>query len=108
MQNKHSSAFLSLQLLQLFSPSDYNSILLLFYSRQRYGREAIADSMICAGQRGEDSCQGDSGGPMVDSEGRLVGVVSWGIGCAQERYPGVYTEISAFIRWIIETISSFQ
>ena len=34
--------------------------------------------MICAGKAGKDSCQGDSGGPMVDSEGKQVGIVSWG------------------------------
>ena len=59
--------------------------------------------MICAGDLdsgGIDSCQGDSGGPLfVDCEDRkpvLVGVVSWGIGCASEGYPGVYANVSAF------------
>ena len=58
--------------------------------------------MICAGltEGGKDSCQGDSGGPMVDSEGRQVGVVSWGYGCAYPGYPGVYAEVSAFIDFI--------
>ena len=41
--------------------------------------------MICAGKAGKDSCQGDSGGPMVDSEGKQVGIVSWGYGCAKVR-----------------------
>jgi len=64
----------------------------------------VADSMICAGERGKDSCQGDSGGPMVcynaDGSGYLGGIVSWGIGCGGLFHPGVYTEVSFFIDWI--------
>jgi secreted trypsin-like serine protease len=60
----------------------------------------VADEQICAGKRGVDTCQGDSGGPMVgkDATGRWVqvGIVSWGLGCARDGYPGVYTQISAF------------
>lgn len=56
-----------------------------------------ASSMICAGERdgGRDACQGDSGGPMV-VHGRLVGLVSWGTGCAQPGHPGVYTRLGTF------------
>jgi secreted trypsin-like serine protease len=53
-----------------------------------------ADSMVCAGypQGGRDACAGDSGGPMV-VDGRLVGIVSWGNGCAEASHPGVYTRL---------------
>ncbi len=53
-------------------------------------------SMLCAGLPlgGRDACQGDSGGPLV-ARGRLIGLVSWGSGCAQRGQPGVYTRISA-------------
>ncbi|KAF2354745.1 Serine proteases trypsin domain [Trinorchestia longiramus] len=67
--------------------------------RESYGDEAIADSMMCAGEEGKDSCQGDSGGPLACGD-YLCGVVSWGIGCALPGYPGVYTEVSYFVDWI--------
>ncbi|CAG9562872.1 unnamed protein product [Danaus chrysippus] len=58
-------------------------------------------SMFCAGafsQPSPDACQGDSGGPIV-SEGMLIGVVSWGLGCARGNFPGVYTRLSAPVIW---------
>ena len=57
--------------------------------------------MICAGyQHGKhDSCQGDSGGPLV-ARNKLVGVVSWGIGCAEDGFPGVYARVSSVRDWI--------
>ncbi|GFH44678.1 hypothetical protein CTEN210_01152 [Chaetoceros tenuissimus] len=65
----------------------------------------ITDNMICAADPYEDSCQGDSGGPLYDA-GReiLVGITSWGYGCAVPKYPGVYSKIYAARRWIQDTI----
>jgi trypsin len=61
----------------------------------------IADSMICYGEAGKDSCQGDSGGPIIcGPNNTLCGIVSWGQGCAQPGYPGVYTETSYYEEWI--------
>ena len=49
----------------------------------------ITPSMMCAADPGQDSCQGDSGGPLYDEENNaVVGIVSWGIGCADPDFPG--------------------
>ena len=50
-------------------------------------------------QAGIDSCEADSGGPM-QCNGKLCGVVSFGLGCASEDLPGVYTNIPKYADWI--------
>jgi len=73
-----------------------------------YGQ--ITNNMLCARVQGggKDACQGDSGGPLVgtNDDGDLVqvGVVSWGIGCAEAAFPGVYSRVSRVWDWIEEEV----
>jgi secreted trypsin-like serine protease len=67
---------------------------------KKAGVKLVAPDSICAGREGVDTCQGDSGGPMVSQDGAgrwvQVGIVSWGLGCARNGFPGVYTQVFHF------------
>jgi len=74
----------------------------------------ITSAMICAAAPDKDSCQGDSGGPLITNMGPtsflypksyfLIGVVSWGYGCAQANAPGVYARVTWELDWINKNI----
>nr|AAV84270.1 serine protease [Culicoides sonorensis] len=70
-------------------------------SKSYKGFNEITERMICAGfqKGGKDSCQGDSGGPLVHDD-VLIGVVSWGKGCAEKNFPGVYANVAYVRDWI--------
>lgn len=57
--------------------------------------------MLCAGylEGGKDSCHYDGGGPLVEGS-TVVGLVSWGFGCAIAAKSGVYADVGALRDWI--------
>jgi len=63
-------------------------------------------SMLCAGDIPDyltDTCWGDSGGPLAINDGSryvLAGVTSWGNGCAEVDYPGIYARVTTYLSWI--------
>ncbi len=70
----------------------------------------ITDWEVCAGYEagGVDTCAGDSGGPLMINDGgawKLAGVTTWGEGCAQPGFYGVYARISSLYDWISRTMN---
>ena len=69
----------------------------------------IQSTMVCAGfrQGGADTCQADSGGPLYTTrDGALeqVGITSFGNGCGEPNFYGVYTHIPSFLPWLSDFI----
>ncbi|XP_056645188.1 trypsin-like [Diorhabda sublineata] len=94
------SGSVSTQLLEVEVPTVNSETCRTIYS----SINNVTDNMFCAGllgTGGKDTCTGDSGGP-VELDGTIIGIVSWGTGCARAEYPGVYTKVSNYIDWITE------
>ncbi|XP_068619146.1 CLIP domain-containing serine protease HP8-like [Battus philenor] len=79
---------------------------------QSYSNEDLTKTILCAGELGKDSCKGDSGGPLM-LEGKYVngasrfiqhGIVSHGPSQCGSSFPGVYTDVSWYMKWILDTI----
>lgn len=101
------------------TPDNHDRVPLAFY-RLRSGNVSVVDPrgyedvmgtsltpfmMMASGHESSDpvtdACQGDSGGPLYDlSTKRVVGITSWGFGCGDRHFPGVYTRVSACLSWV--------
>lgn len=82
--------------------------------KMQYAKDnlTITGAMLCASgttAKGvTDACQGDSGGPLVCMEGErfvIAGVISWGHGCGEAEFPGVYARVSSGLDWIQGVLS---
>ena len=76
----------------------------------------MTPDMLCAGvtEGGKDACQGDSGGPLFigdpanNNAQSLIGVVSWGFGCANPGQLGIYAEVSYFRDWLDSQLTNIN
>ncbi|MGW0767145.1 S1 family peptidase [Streptomyces sp. NPDC002676] len=75
--------------------------------RSSYRSDFVQSDMVCAGYTsgGVDTCQGDSGGPLIIG-GVLAGITSWGEGCAEAGYPGIYTRLTTFSDLVTKQVNS--
>ncbi|XP_054160061.1 serine protease 48-like [Oppia nitens] len=73
-------------------------------------RQKIFESQFCTLAYKKDTCLGDSGSPAFEKYGNrffMVGIVSYGAKCADD-FPGVYTQVSYFLKWIINTMKCIK
>lgn len=69
----------------------------------------VTDTMICSGREGKGTCGGDSGGPLqclddTDHRWTLYGLTSWAVGCAEDGFPSVATNVHSLRQWVADQI----
>jgi secreted trypsin-like serine protease len=75
-------------------------------ANKAYGINRLDGRHLAASASGKDTCSGDSGGPLFDLDGApgsqplLVGITSYGLGCAKAGIPGIYANVGNFAPWI--------
>lgn len=94
--------FLQLAQVQIVSDEDCSEV---YDSEQAAVDDHVPNMMVCAtgGNFEADTCQGDSGGPLaisVNGQWEIHGITSFGVGCAQSPFPGVYAEVLHYKDWI--------
>ncbi|XP_072938102.1 trypsin-1-like [Epargyreus clarus] len=113
-----SSPILQVARINLVESNDCNTK--LRFGRNRNWKDGVVTHQMCAGHMagGIDTCMGDSGGPLQVNLNisqvtpdrfpwyihRILGVTSFGYGCARANTPGVYTKVASFIDWIEENV----
>lgn len=73
----------------------------------RYHKKVDENNVCAGGEQGKDACQGDSGSPLVVATNgvfKVIGLVSWGLQCALDKVPGVYTNVMHYVEWIKEKV----
>jgi len=76
----------------------------------------MTQDMMCAGwiKGGIDTCQGDSGGPLMTKDPTnnnwmtLIGVVSYGSGCAEPDSLGIYSKVSENYDWLMYNMPNYH
>merc|ERR1711971_1176940 len=71
---------------------------------RQVSRVTIGATKLCAGEGTRDTCNGDSGGGLFSRNlgggFAVVGVTSFGVECARDDFPGVYTRVDEYLPWI--------
>lgn len=69
------------------------------------GSPSIEASNLCAiSENDTGACMGDSGSPLITDDRQIIGLVSWGVPCG--KLPDVFTRVSVFRDWVVETVVS--
>lgn len=71
----------------------------------------LTERMLAAAGEGfaTDGCSGDSGGPLLvpdrrPGKWRVAGLISFGVGCANEPFPGIYSRLFVVRNWILSIV----